>query len=279
MKQLSAIKNDFLSRLQFLYDESEITAILKLLIDDLSTVNMLSVREFSDEDAEILYSQLIKLETGMPVQYVLGKAHFYHLEFKVNEHVLIPRPETEELVYHIVQKYLGNSKLKVIDIGTGSGCIAIALKRNLDTAEVTAMDISEEALLIAKENADDNEVEVEFIKADALSLNSTDYPKFDVIVSNPPYIKMDEKENMHQNVLAFEPHRALFVENDRALIFYEKISDFALSNLKERGVLFFEINQNLSSETKDMLEKKGFEAVLIKDLNDNFRFIEAQLRG
>ena len=207
----------------------------------------------------------------------MAKADFYRLKFRVNPDVLIPRPETEELVHLIITDFKNKPDLTIIDIGTGSGCIPIALKKNLPQASISAIDISIEALEIAKENALLNSVEVDFFCDDALNMPTSNDSKFDVIVSNPPYISVKEKGEMENQVLKYEPHLALFVEDENALIFYDKITDFAITNLKIGGVLYFEINQALGSETKKLIESKGFEVEIIKDLNENDRIIRAKL--
>lgn len=232
---------------------------------------------------------LLGLTKGTPIQYIIGHTEFYGLKFKVNPSVLIPRPETEELVEWILSVCSSQlavdtsalnpqpSTLNLLDIGTGSGCIAIALKKHLPKANVSAVDISPEALAIAKENALLNEVGVDFIEDDILNHSSYYHSKFNIIVSNPPYIKEEEKSEMHQNVLAYEPHTALFVSNDRPLIFYEAIADFGLENLKRGGTLFFEINAGLSKETIQMLGGKGFIDIRLKiDMQGKERMVSAQ---
>ncbi|MGZ4034490.1 MAG: peptide chain release factor N(5)-glutamine methyltransferase, partial [Bacteroidia bacterium] len=245
------------------------------------------------------------LKKHKPIQYILGQADFYKLKFKVNEHVLIPRPETEELVDLIIKDYQSsgrnNNDLSILDIGTGSGCIPIALKKNIPEAKISALDISEEALALAKENAEINGTEINFLKFDILStLNlpagqsglelltsnsehpisdiQSPTPVFDIIVSNPPYIRISEKENMSQNVLNYEPHLALFVNDPNPLLFYKTIAGFALKYLKPNGKIYFEINQALGLESKYMLENKGFKNVeLIKDLSNNYRILRSTI--
>ncbi len=232
----------------------------------------------NEEQAQYFHQIIEQLKSGIPFQHVLGEADFYGIKFIVDKNVLIPRPETEELVHLIIAEQKDKA-IDILDIGTGSGCIAVILKHKLPLAKVSALDISNSALDIAKENAKKNLVEVLFYQADALNMNSKDYPTYDIIVSNPPYIAEKEIAGMDNLVIENEPHLALFVSNNDALIFYDKISDFALTNLKPSGSLYFEINQNLALETKQLLEDKGFNALLIKDLNDNYRMIKAQLRG
>lgn len=237
-----------------------------------------SETELNNNQIETFHKYTHKLLAQIPIQYVLGEADFYGLKFKVNQHVLIPRPETEELV-HLVIKHAKNRPCCILDIGTGSGCIPIALKKNLPQAKILAIDISEKALKLANQNALINRVEVDFLLDDALNLNATVYPQFDIIISNPPYIGLSEMEEMDKQVTKHEPHLALFVNDDNPLIFYDKIAGFALTNLKTDGFLFFEINQALALETQKLLLKKGFKAEVIKDINANDRMIKAQLLG
>jgi release factor glutamine methyltransferase len=223
---------------------------------------------------------LSELKKEKPIQYILGETEFYGLRFRVNENTLIPRPETEELVELIIsdnQITKNTNSLTILDIGTGSGCIAISLAKNLSNAKVSAIDVSEKALEMAKKNAEINEVNVNFILADVLKI-STLQEKYDVIVSNPPYVRNLEKHEIKPNVLEFEPHLALFVEDDDALIFYRKIAELALKNVSENGKLYFEINQYLGKETVELLENLGFKNVkLIKDIYENDRMIFATI--
>ena len=209
------------------------------------------------------------LKTNKPIQHIIGETEFYGLKFKVNEHTLIPRPETEELVQWILQHEFTSA----LDIGTGSGCIPIALKKNKD-AEISAIDVSESALLVAKENAKINEVEINFLLQDILK--TTTLPKVDVIISNPPYVLDKEKELMLANVLDNEPHLALFVPDNNPLLFYKKIADIAFTSLPKNGLLFFEINERFGKETVAMLSVIGFVDIeLKKDINDKDRMIKA----
>ncbi len=218
---------------------------------------------------------ILELKAGKPIQYVLGETVFFNLTFKVSSAVLIPRPETEELVDWILQKVEINEKnlhFTILDIGTGSGCIAVTLKKYLPESIVTAMDISPEAMNIASSNAALNEVDMHFVEANIFFYKSI--VKYNLIVSNPPYITNKEKWDMHRNVLDHEPHLALFVENENPLVFYEAIASFALTNLKAYGALFFEINESLANETIDMLSNKGFTNIeLRKDIQGKDRMI------
>lgn len=285
-------------KLSALYDEEEAQSLFLIALHEVlgykKTDYILNKEQLvSDTVLLKLNNILLGLTKGKPIQYIIGHAEFYGLKFKVNPSVLIPRPETEELVEWVlspnpqrglsVDSSIVNLKSKIVnilDIGTGSGCIAIALKKHLPKANVSAIDISPEALAVAKENALLNEVGIDFIQHDILSnsvIQSFNHSKFNIIVSNPPYIKEEEKAEMHQNVLANEPHTALFVSNDRPLIFYEAIADFALENLRNSGTLFFEINANLSKETIQMLGDKGFIDIRLKiDMQGKERMISAQ---
>ena len=210
----------------------------------------------------------------IPIQYILGSTHFCGLKFNVSPSVLIPRPETEELVEWIVDS-ISSEYTKIIDIGTGSGCIAISLAHQIPNAEVSAIDVSSSALKIAIENAKMNEVKVTFIEQNILNASSLNQI-YDVIVSNPPYVRELEKTEILPNVLSNEPHLALFVDDDDALIFYKKIADLAIESLAIDGLLFFEINQYLATETVEMLKEKGFESELRKDIYGNDRMICAK---
>ena len=223
-----------------------------------------------------------RLQKEEPIQYIIGNTEFYGLPFLVDKNTLIPRPETEELVTWVLDeiKVLTNNKiteLSILDIGTGTGCIPISLAKNLTSLNIFAIDISPEALLIAKQNAILNKVIIEFIELDILCAKSLPQ-KYDVIISNPPYVRELEKEEIKNNVLENEPHLALFVEDENPLIFYNKIADLAKQQLSKNGMLFFEINQYLGKETVNMLVKKGFKNIqLKKDLFGNDRMIKCVL--
>lgn len=273
---MKALKQHFYTTLSKLYSEAELAIFYKMILEKLEIGILM---DFIPADkATIFHTYLQQLQNQIPIQYILEEAYFYGLLFKVSPAVLIPRSETEELVHLIIQEQK-NKTIKLLDIGTGSGCIPISVKVKLPNASIDAIDISYEALEIAKENALKLAVAIDFQQKDALNLKADDFPLYDVIVSNPPYISEQEKQEMDKGVLDFEPHLALFVSDVNPLLFYEKISDFALTNLKKDGVLYFEINQTLGKETKDLLDKKGFNAEIIKDINQNDRIIKAQLRG
>jgi release factor glutamine methyltransferase len=235
---------------------------------------------FSETELAAWTSILEQLKKEIPVQYILGTTHFYGLEFEVNPSVLIPRSETEELVDWIIRSQksdIRNHKLKIIDIGTGSGCIAISLAKNLPNAEVFALDVSEKALATAKSNADFNQVEIQFIHQSILETEDL-AQEFDIIVSNPPYVRHLEKQEIKKNVLDNEPHLALFVADNDALIFYRKISQLAQKNLCSNGQLYFEINQYLGQETLDLLQEMGFKDITLrKDIYGNDRMIQCTI--
>lgn len=230
---------------------------------------------FSESEMVHWNGILEKLNAFIPIQYILGKAHFYGLEFEVNENTLVPRPETEELVEWIVSGNVSKDNLKILDIGTGTGCIAISLAKNLPTAQVFAMDVSEKALETAKRNAELNGTTVTFLQQDVLVATDL-HQEFDIIVSNPPYVRHLEKAEIKQNVLDNEPHLALFVEDDDALLFYRKIAQLAQQNLCGNGQLFFEINQYLGKEMRELFAEFPFNNVeLRKDIYGNDRMMKA----
>lgn len=273
----------FNKELSDLYPKTEIDAFFFRLIENKLNFKVMDVflkPEFiiASDKMQILKSVLGRLKKEEPIQYILGDTEFYGLPFKVNKNVLIPRPETEELVSWVLEDINNKEdKITIIDIGTGSGCIPISIKKNLNNATVFALDISKDAIMVAKENALTNEVNITFINEDALQIKDLKL-KLDVIISNPPYVRELEKKEIQKNVLNNEPHLALFVSDNNPLIFYNKIADLALKNLTERGVLYFEINQYLGVETKNMLLEKGFtDVTLKKDLFGNDRMIKALL--
>ncbi len=282
---LAELSVTYQQKLQKLYDEEEIQSLFLLVVNHLlgySKGRYITEKQTPlSEDVYLKFEEiLILLSGGKPVQYAVGWTEFYGLPFNVNPSVLIPRPETEELVDWILNdKEISRQSGNVIDIGTGSGCIAISLKKHLSQAHVFAMDISKEALDTAKGNALINQVEVGFIHDDILNpVSVANDRKFDIIVSNPPYITENEKQEMHQNVLAHEPHTALFVSNEKPLIFYEAIAEFAKKHLCDGGSLFFEINEYLGEQSVEMLTVKGFtDIVLRKDMQGKDRMIKAVL--
>ena len=274
MEKVSNIIPYFIKQLNGIVQEREIISLAYISIDFLLGYNRSDCIIHSDKDITSEVSDRIKqiiadLKTNKPIQHIIGETEFYELKFKVNEHTLIPRPETEELVKWILEHEFTSA----LDIGTGSGCIAIALRKNKN-AEILAIDVSKSALLLAKENAKINEVEINFLLQDILK--TTALPKVDVIVSNPPYVLDKEKETMLDNVLNNEPNLALFVPNNNPLLFYKKIAELAFTSLSKNGLLFFEINERFGKQTVDILNAIGFVDIeLKKDINEKDRMIKA----
>ena len=283
MKILQDFELLFQHELQELYDEDEIKAIFLVVVAEKFGLNRTNyhLRKtdiVNEADKTGVLSILQDLKKHRPIQYILNKADFYGEVFQVNESVLIPRQETEELVDLIIKNHKSSQNLKIIDIGTGSGCIPITLSKHLNNALVTTIDISKEAIKTAQENAKNLKTQVQFINADIFEWEYIfSDQQYNIIVSNPPYITPGEKQHMNQNVLAYEPELALFIEESAPLIFYDVISSFALKHLAPDGDLYFEINQYLGAEMKELMVKKGFEQVrLIKDINGADRIIHAK---
>lgn len=281
--KIGALETQYKIELESIYGNDEAEALFSLAAEHVLGLSPAKLRMVNDASLTFIHLQkllsiLNDLKIGKPIQHILGVAHFYGGVFEVNSNVLIPRPETEELVDWIIQDHKGSKihHAKVLDIGTGSGCIPISLKKYLPDFEVFSIDVSAEALEVANRNAQAIDVEVKFIEADILKYQ-TDL-KFDVIVSNPPYIKELEKFEMHENVLMHEPHLALFVSNDNPLVFYEAIAHLAIENLNPNGSLYLEINEYLSKETVDMLNTKGFKNITLrKDMQGKDRMIKAKI--
>ena len=271
----------FIQALRSIYGEGEAESFFYLILEEKQQLKRIDLALhpdlfFSDEDIVVWNSILEQLKLEIPIQYLLGKTSFYGLDFEVNSAVLIPRPETEELVDWIISNVLKNGRsksIKILDIGTGSGCIAVSLAKNLPNAEVFAIDVCENALATAQKNAARNEVEVTFLSQNILETLDLGQ-EFDIIVSNPPYVRNLEKQEIKKNVLDNEPHLALFVDDHDALIFYRKIAELAQKNLTASGQLYFEINQYLGKEMVELLETLGFENIeLRKDIYGNDRMM------
>lgn len=279
--KLSALHNSYRNELKSIYSSSEIDRIFfwvaEKILDKPEHILRLALeeewREFEERKNQFLF-KLMLLKDHKPVQYILGETEFYGMKFFVNENVLIPRPETEELIEWII-KNTENSSLKIIDIGTGSSCIAVTLKKNLPNSEVFALDFSVKALEIAKINAEFHQTEIQFLQNDFLNMDLNELPEFDIIVSNPPYISETEKNSMDENVVKFEPHSALFVSDKNPLIFYERIVEFAKQKLKPNGKIYVEINQNLARETKELFENNFNNTEMKMDISGNFRMIKS----
>lgn len=287
MNTIHDVLLSFDNGLKLVYDKQEIDSIKYLTISEITQLSKAQLKAFPErelpaEQVQKLKDILQQLQTGKPLQYILGHTEFYGLPFMVNSSVLIPRPETEELVQWVLSETGSRNPLCILDIGTGSGCIPVTLKKHLPRAQVSAIDISTDALATAKSNAELNKVDVEFIKTDILNPDSTSIPntRYSIIISNPPYVTQQEKSEMHTNVLNYEPHLALFVEDNNPLIFYRAIADFALQHLENGGLLFLEINENLGKETVELLVDKGFTDIeLRKDMRGKNRMIKAALKN
>lgn len=286
METIGNVFTAYRQALATIYEANETEAITLLILSDITGASKAQLKAFPEKElttgqAAELQNILTRLQTGEPVQYILGHTEFYGLPFRVNPSVLIPRPETEELVEWALSEADGLELAvgsNILDIGTGSGCIAISLKKHLQAMNVSAVDISAGAIDTAKQNAALNNIEVNFIQDDILTpfdsvlLNT----RYSIIISNPPYVTLHDKTQMHHNVTDFEPHTALFVPEDDPLLFYKAIADFALKNLAPNGLLFFEINESLGKETVQMLQEKGFEDTeLRKDMSGRDRIIRA----
>ena len=260
-------------RIEGLYSAEEARTLARMAAAELSGEDVMRYLIEPNEEIEIegLESLAEDLAAGRPIQYIVGHTEFCGEEFAVREGVLIPRPETEELVMWAVEKarMAGLTKPRILDVCTGSGCIAIALKRSIPTASVTAIDLSDEALAVARENRDRIGVEVEIIKDDALKgMTSIEGESFDIVVSNPPYIPLSEREAMHINVTQHEPHMALFVDDSDPLIFYREIARSARRMLLKGGYLLFEIHERLADATVEMLRSEGYQDI---ELRRDFR--------
>jgi len=279
------IESIYTNQLQPLYEKDEARSLASHAVQNTcglskSYVMLHKSHELTLGEETTLIRILDDLRSGAPLQYVLGEADFYGLKFKVSSSVLIPRPETEELVFWVLDsaKRDADGDINIIDLGTGSGCIPIAIKKNLPQAEVSACDISQEAIDMAINNAVHNQAEVHFFHADILSPRFSLLPlTFNIIISNPPYIRHSEKVSMHKNVLAHEPHTALFVPDEDPLLYYKSIADFSLKHLSNKGLLFLEINEAFGRETETMLHAKGFKTEHKKDIQGKDRMIKAWL--
>lgn len=284
---LKELQHHIHEQLDAIYGKDEVSSFFRLLMEQILKIKPIEIAlhpnlSVSSSNQEQFISAIQQLKKEEPIQYIIGHTEFFGLTFKVNPNTLIPRPETEELVQWIInENQIPNPKSpKILDIGTGSGCIAVSLSKNLPNSKVYALDISNEALNVAKENAVLNNVEVEFIEADILNTGYAELVsashKFDIIVSNPPYVRKLEKSEIKKNVLEHEPHIALFVQNEDPLQFYKAICEFAVHNLKPKGRLYFEINQYLGEEMKQLLKTYNFESIeLRKDLFGNDRMLKA----
>lgn len=267
------------------YPLSEIKAFTRLIMERVCDIQphqflLCKDKELSEKEKSQIHNIVERLTKYEPIQYIFGKTDFYGFEFEVNPSVLIPRPETEELVELIVRDYPKRKELEILDIGTGSGCIAITLKKLLNKSQVYALDVSEEALKTAKRNAIRNRAPITFFQKDILTPSETAdsiEEEFDIIVSNPPYIMEKEKADMEANVLDYEPSLALFVPDDNPLLYYHRITLFAEQKLKKKGYLYFEINSQMGEQVVSMLRMMEFKSIeLIQDLSGKDRFVKTQ---
>jgi release factor glutamine methyltransferase len=279
---LATIRSLFFSTLENLYEGSEIESIFDRIASYLLNYSKIEIHQHLHSSIEgaiekIFADYLFRLSKGEPLQYILGFTEFYNLNIRVDSRILIPRPETEFMVDLIVKENLPKPDLQIIDLCTGSGCIAISLAKALNNANMTAMDISEEALELALQNAVENNTKIRLVHDNLLNLRKK-YKVYDLIVSNPPYVREMEKVSMHINVLNFEPETALFVPDSDPLLFYMAIATFGSEHLTERGRLYAEINEQLGEETKAVFLSHGFKHVEIKkDIRQKDRYLIAYL--
>ncbi len=283
MATLEHVFEELSSELENLYPKQEAVNITRLVFQETLGLDRIALVMQKGNELEAAVQQQVnviteKLLKGQPVQQLLGKVRFLDCHLRINKNVLIPRPETEELAQEIIREHFDKERF-VLDIGTGSGCIAIALAKHLPESSVTAIDISQPALEIARINSIANNAHIDFQIIDVLKdENWKRLSEYDIIVSNPPYIPQSEKDEMHENVVKHEPHIALFVPDEDPLIFYRKIAELALKKLSKNGVLYFETHANYGKAVKKMLENKGFSSVkLKKDINGKPRFIRAMM--
>lgn len=273
--KLKALQQDFHKALDADYDKDEVDQFFFMICDYYFNVKRITLAiqpdyAINEDEAGLVFQALEALKRHEPIQYLLKTTEFFGLTFQVNNQVLIPRPETEELVAWIIESKLEEIKapLRILDIGTGSGCIAIALAKHFEHAEVFGVDISEEAIKVAQRNAEINNVSVRFIQSDILTVDPTiiaDFAlPFDIIVSNPPYVREMEKQQMKPNVLNHEPHLALFVDDANPLKFYKAITGLATKTLVEGGLLFFEINEYLGNDMVALLLEHKFKDVALR---------------
>ncbi|OWR13874.1 peptide chain release factor N(5)-glutamine methyltransferase [Chryseobacterium sp. VAUSW3] len=275
---ISELKESFENQISGIYANSEISELFSIFCTQILGINKFELRRsedhiISEEQNSVFIKIITELKAGKPYQQILGETEFYGLKFFVDENVLIPRPETEELLELAITEIHKNkvTDLKILDIGTGSGIIPIVLKKKFPEAKVSAIDFSEKALKTAKKNADFHEADINFIHQNYLEEYLLEV--YDIIISNPPYIGIDEEKEIADSVKEFEPKMALFSPTSNALIFYEKIAEDCNNHLTEKGMVFLEINQKLGEETKALFTNVLSEVHLIKDISGNDRFV------
>ncbi len=276
------IKQQVTEELIPMYHQAEAQQIASLLIEHVCKLNkteqaLHAIKKLSETELKAIEKTLSQFNNAVPLQYIIGETEFYSRRFFVSEGVLIPRPETEELVEQIIKKLPKNKPLNILDIGTGSGIIAISLALELPNASVYASDFSDKAIKLAKQNAKSLQADVQFISHDIFSVTKSLPYNMDCIVSNPPYVRESEKAQMHDNILKHEPHTALFVKDEDALVYYQRIAEIANEHLKHNGVIFCEINEALAEETKKCFVNSGFGNIFVrKDINNKDRIIQVK---
>lgn len=281
--KLKKLQQEFHNNLEDIFLKEEIDNFFFMLTDyhfNLKRLDLALNPRMEVVDNKVIWDGLEALKKEIPIQYILGETEFYGLKFKVNQHTLIPRPETEELADWIIKDVdISDTDFNILDIGTGSGCIAISLAKSLVSSKVYALDVSKEALDITKINAERNQVDLVTIKNDILNKASWDLEfrnlNFDIIVSNPPYVRQLEKNEMKSNVLDHEPHIALFVDDNDPLLFYRYIMDLSKEYLRDNGKVFFEINENLGQEMIDLVKSYDFKVTIRQDIYGKDRMIKA----
>jgi release factor glutamine methyltransferase len=282
MTSLNSIRSLYNENLGTLYEKHEIESIFSRIANHLLNYSKIQIQQNLqkgiDQPTENKFSDfLLRLKKGEPLQYIFGFVEFYNTIIRVDQNVLIPRPETEFMVDLIVKENKNSNEQQIIDLCTGSGCMAVALAKALNNSTVSATDISEKALKLARQNAMENNAEILFIQDDLLNPKKK-YNAYDLIISNPPYVREMEKKSMHINVLRYEPELALFVPDTDPLIYYRALAIFGLAHLDEKGTLFAEINEQLGEETKEIFLLKGFKKVDIKkDIHQKDRYLIARL--
>jgi release factor glutamine methyltransferase len=276
--KLKDLRNFFFKQLND-FSKSEINTFFKLLSEDILGIKPYQIitnaeNKVLDSDLDLFFDAINRLKLNEPIQYIMGYSYFFGNKFKLSPSVLIPRPETEELISWIFTHYKPCEKLKILELGTGSGCIAITLAKHFINSKVFALDISDHALEVARFNSESNNTNVVFFKADILNLDVLD-EKYDIIVSNPPYVSKSEISKMSANVLDYEPHLALFVEDSNPLIFYKSIKKIILSNLSPNGHCFLEINESYGDELMQLYEDLSFDSIALKkDIFNKNRMIK-----